>query len=98
MLQLAGAHGVPAWYWRQPPDPSQVPSLPHDSAFLSTHTEWGSGNPTAVFVHVPGDVGSAHERQAPLQASLQHTPSTQKPERHCGLALHMAPSSLSPQL
>jgi hypothetical protein len=47
---------------------------------------------------MPGATGIAQERQAPLQASLQQTPSTQNPERHCALAWQPAPSSLSPQL
>ena len=98
MAQVAGAHSVPAGWKRQPPSPSQVPSLPQLDDFSSTQTLRGSGCPSPVFVHMPGAVGMAHERQAPLQASLQQTPSTQKPERHMVPVVQLAPSSLSPQL
>jgi hypothetical protein len=51
-----------------------------------------------MVVQVPGATGMAHERQAPPQASLQQTPSTQNPERHWPAAWQLAPSSLKPQL
>jgi hypothetical protein len=78
--------------------PSQVPSLPHEVGFSSTHTPRGSGSPSGIFVHMPGATGMAHERQPPSQASLQQTPSTQKPDRHMLPTVQLAPSSLRPQL
>jgi hypothetical protein len=98
MAQLSGAHSVPLGYSRQAPVPSQVPSLPHEVAFSSTHTPCGSGKPAPILVQVPGATGMAQERQAPLQASLQQTPSAQNPERHCLPIWQAAPSSLRPQL
>jgi hypothetical protein len=98
IAQLAGAHSVPAGYRRQPPWPSQVPSLPQEVAFWSAQTARGSGNPRAVLVHMPGAVGIAHERQLPVQASLQQTPSAQNPDRHWLLPVQGAPSSLTPQV
>lgn len=38
--------------------------------------------PSGMGVHLPGDEGSAHEWQPLSQASLQQTPSTQKPLGH----------------
>jgi hypothetical protein len=40
----------------------------------------------------------SQDTQAPAQATLQHTPSAQKPEAHSGPFLHVAPFSLRPQL
>jgi hypothetical protein len=98
VAQLAGAHSVPAGYRRHWPWPSQVPSLSQEGALASTQTARGSGRPAAVLVHMPGAVGIAHERHAPVQASLQHTPSAQKPERHWSPPVQGEPSSLRPQL
>jgi hypothetical protein len=72
--------------------------LPQEVAFWSTHTARGSGRPAPILVQMPGATGMAHERQAPPQASLQQTPSTQNPERHWELDWQLAPSSLTPQL
>jgi hypothetical protein len=47
---------------------------------------------------MPGAVGIAHERHAPLQASLQQTPSAQKPDRHCPALVQATPSSFRPQV
>ena len=41
-VQLADAQVVPAAYRRQPPVPSQVPSVPQLGAPLSVHWFWGS--------------------------------------------------------
>jgi hypothetical protein len=98
MAQLSGAHSVPASYSRQAPFPSHLPSWPQEAAFASMHMARGSGRPAAMLVHMPGATAMAHERQGPLQASLQQTPSMQNPERHCVPDWHPAPSSLTPQL
>jgi hypothetical protein len=47
---------------------------------------------------IPSDDGSAQLRHAPLQASAQHTPSTQKPLAHWPAAAQEAPMGLRPQL
>jgi hypothetical protein len=42
-------------------------------------------------LHVPTLPERLHRRQLPLQALLQHTPSTQNPDAHWHVLLHDAP-------
>ena len=80
-VQLAPTHIVPAAYRRQPPAPSQLPSVPQVGAPLSSH--WFSGSaPTGTNVHVPAVPESAQDRQVPVQLELQQTPCWQRPEAH----------------
>jgi len=90
-VQLAATHMVPAAYRRQPPAPSQVPSVPQVEARLSAH--WFSGSPpTGTNVHVPGVPASAHDRQVPVQLELQQTPCWQRPDAHSVPPAHVVPS------
>jgi hypothetical protein len=47
-----------------------------------------------IVVQVPGFPLSEHAWHWPVQALLQHTPSTQKPLRHWVLPLHVWPVAL----
>jgi hypothetical protein len=92
--QLASPHGVVA-----PAKPSQlVPVMPsHDKASQGsegaseTHTgrvPWGS---PAMGVQVPWKLVASQASHWPWHATLQQTPSTQKPLVHWSLALHVWP-------
>jgi len=90
-LHVAVAHTVPVPYSRQPPFPSQVPSVPQLGAPLSVH--WPSGSwPTGTSVQVPALPDRAQERQVPVQLELQHTPCWHRPESHSAAPPHTAPS------
>jgi hypothetical protein len=47
--------------------------------------------PAPIGLHVPTFPATSHASQAPVQAELQHTPSTQLPLRHWLLAVHARP-------
>jgi len=53
--------------------------------------------PFAMLLHTPADAVSAHDLQMPVHAVWQHTPCSQKPERHSFLLAQMAPFALRPQ-
>jgi hypothetical protein len=89
-LQVAPAQTVPAAYRRQPPAPSQVPSVPQLVAPLSVHCPSGSC-PTGTSVQVPVLPESAHDRHVPVQLELQQTPCWQSPESHSAAVVHTAP-------
>jgi hypothetical protein len=93
-----GMHWVSAAYFSQPPKPSQVPVVPHDGAPMSLQTPRGSATPWSVGQQVPRRPGRAQDTQPPEQATLQHTPSAQKPEAQSVLALQLAPFIFLPQL
>jgi hypothetical protein len=61
----------------QLPAPSQVPSVPHELACWSVQSFRGSALPAGLEAQVPSEVDSAQLWQAPVQAELQQTPSTQ---------------------
>jgi hypothetical protein len=63
----------------QAPLPLQVPVLPHVP--LGAQPPFGSATPGPRFAHVPA-LFRLHALQAPQLATLQHTPSTQKPLPH----------------
>jgi hypothetical protein len=96
--QRAAAHTVPGRCRRQPPDPSQVPSVPHVSGGWDAQLLRGSSTPAATWVQTPGADGSAQLRQLPVQASAQQTPSTQKLDWQSGPAPHGWPLAFLPQL
>jgi hypothetical protein len=48
-------------------------------------------DPAARFPHTPGASGELQASQAPAQAVLQHTPSTQKPDLHWFPEVHRVP-------
>lgn len=104
--QVSGRQTVRTCRW-QPPAPSQSPFVPHEEGPWSTQTRAGSvtpaaargsGVPAGTFTHRPGEPGRAHDRQRPVQASLQQTPSTQKPDLHSSFDRQAWPSPGLPQL
>jgi hypothetical protein len=95
-VHAAATQGVPAAYSRQPPLPSQNPSVPQAAGPLSMHCPSGSC-PTGTFVHVPGLPGSAHDWQVPVQALLQQTCCWQRPDAQSVPAVQAAPRSFFPQ-
>ncbi len=64
---------------------------PAPSQLLGPHPLSGS-LPAGRLLQVPAFPGSAHETQAPTQAVLQHTPSTQFALAHWLALLHAAPN------
>jgi hypothetical protein len=89
---------VPVAYFAQPPAPSQRPFVPQLAAPWSLQTLRVSTAFPASGVQVPRAEASAQLRHAPPQASLQHTPSTQKPDAQSGAAVHAPPFVRLPQL
>src|SRR5215213_3559059 len=73
---------VPTAYLAQPPCPLHAPLDPQLSAASTAHTPCRSGLPTGTGVHWPILPGSAQLTHGPLQATLQQTPSAQKPLSH----------------
>jgi hypothetical protein len=97
-LQVGSTQTVSAAYLEQPPTPSQTPDCPQLDAGLRAQTPWGSAAPSAVGPQTPIRPVCAQLTQGPVQATLQQTPSAQKPEAHCDPAWQTAPSGLGPQL
>jgi hypothetical protein len=76
-----------------------LPSVPQVEAAVVMHIRRGSALPAGVSVHRPSIPGEAQVRQVPVQASLQHTPSTQLPFWQSVPAVQSWPStSFDPQL
>ena len=96
--QWAGAHTVPIRYLRQLPAPSHRPSVPHDDAPWSAHVTRGSAEPAGISVQRPSEDGSEQLRHDPVQASAQHTPSTQKLLAQSADTVHGWPIAFGPQL
>jgi hypothetical protein len=96
--QRSGAQMVPTAYLRQPPAPSQRPSVPQVAAPLSTQVARGSAAPAGTAAHLPIDDGSAQLLHAPAQASAQHTPSTQNVLPHSDPLAQVWPFAFGPQL
>jgi hypothetical protein len=78
--------------------PSQTPVCPHDAALSVRHSLWGSAFPAATGQQVPIRPLWLQLTQAPRHATLQHSPSVQKPEAHSASLVHTAPRGLGPQL
>jgi hypothetical protein len=76
--------------------PSQNPSVSHEAAPLFWQVPCGSTAPSGTLLHVPSEVGSAHDWHEPLQAELQHTPWAQNFERHSVPSAHVLPRPLRP--
>jgi len=94
---VEAAQVVPLAYRRQPPDPSQNPSVLHDDAPWSVH--WFRGScPAGTDVQVPTLPVSAHDWQVPVQAVAQQNPWAQKPELHSAAEPQAAPIGFLPQL
>src|SRR5262245_30021914 len=74
-----------------------MPSVPQVFPPRSAH--WPSGSaPSGTLVQVPTLLGTAHDRQVPVQVPPQQTPCSQKPELHSGPPPHGAPMGFLPQL
>jgi hypothetical protein len=80
-VQVAVPQETPLAYTRQPPAPSQKPSLPQVEAPASVHWLRGSA-PAGTLLQAPSEPATAHDLQVPVQAVAQQIPSSQKPERH----------------
>ena len=78
--------------------PSHSPSAPQPETSVAAHIWRGLAAPAATFLQIPGDEESAQERQGPSQASLQQSPSVQKPLLQSVAAPQVCPIPFSPQL
>lgn len=94
--QVALPQTVSAAVSWQPPAPLHFPVLPQVEP--AAHVVLSRGEPpTAMLLHVPGLEASEQLWQAPLQATLQQTPSLQTLLLQSELALQLCPlASLSP--
>jgi hypothetical protein len=96
-LQVPGPQTVPTAYLRHPPVPLQMPLVLHREGPRSLHRLRGSVAPALVKVQMPG-MSAAQERQPPVQAVLQQTPSSQKPLLHSPPVPQVWPCPLSPHV
>jgi hypothetical protein len=93
-----GMHWVSAAYLAQLPKPSQAPVLPQLAAPMSLQMPRGSAAPRSSGQQVPMRWSRLHETQPPWQATLQQTPSAQKPDAQSSAVLQGAPFIFLPQL
>jgi hypothetical protein len=91
-------HTVFTAYLEHPPAPSQRPFVPQVVAPWSIQTPRRSAALAGRGVHVPRVAESEQLRHAPPQVSLQHTPSTQKPDPQSEAFVQTPPSCMGPQL
>ena len=89
-VHAAATQTVLAPQLRHAPPPSQTPSLPHVDCAVAEHMPRGLV-PLPAGVHVPMLPTCAQVLQAPVQAVLQHTPSTQLPLAHTLPVVHAVP-------
>lgn len=81
--QRPAVHMVPSGYRRQAPLPSQSPSKPQVVTASALHWPWTTGGrPLGTGEHVPMLPARLQAIHGPVQALLQHTPSTQFPVPH----------------
>lgn len=93
---IAPTQTVPAPYLRHAPEPSHVPSLPHEGDPASVH--WLSGSvPAGTTLHVPRLPASAHDWHVPVQAVAQQMSWLQFPDAQSTPAAHVAPLDFLPQ-
>src|SRR4030095_2141153 len=83
---------------RPPPWPSREPVVPQVSRAWTAHKACGSGLFVSTGQQVPWRPGWLQVTHAPLQATLQHSPSAQNPDAHSLSLPHTAPRGLGPQL
>lgn len=81
---------------RQPPDPLQVPSVPHDAGPRSLQLFFGSAPPAGTAVQVPAVPVRLHEKQPAVQAEEQQTPCAQKFDTHSPACEQSAPIGFNP--
>jgi hypothetical protein len=71
---------APGTRLRQAPLPSQVPSRPQlVGSEIGQVLAVRGAEPAGTNAHTPGELGALQDLQVPVQALLQHRPSTQKP-------------------
>ena len=88
---------MPLAYRRQPPAPSQAPSVPQVPAPWSLH--WFRGSlPAETIVQVPAVPASAHDMHVAVHAVWQQTPWAQIPLAQSEPAAQAAPGGCFPQL
>jgi hypothetical protein len=93
--QAPAWHTAPTAYLRQAPAPSQVPSSPQVETSLFGHSLADRGEaPEATSVHVPGEPGALQVLHVSPQATLQQTPSAQKPLAQSAAHAHDWPFGL----
>jgi hypothetical protein len=88
--QLCAAHTVPAWYLRQAPAPSQVPSRAQLGAPSSGHSPAGSV-PAGTATQRPACPATLHALQRAVQSFSQQNPSAHEPEAHSAALWHPLP-------
>jgi hypothetical protein len=97
-LQAGAVQTIWAAKRPHPPRPSHTPVVPQVAGACVAQTPCGSGPPASAGQQVPRRPCWLQLTQGPLQATLQQTPSVQKPDLHSLFAAHTAPPGLSPQL
>ena len=96
--QVGAMQTVSRAYFEQPPRPSHLPVWPQVDMPWSWQKPRGSALSASIGQHVPSSCGRLQDTQAPWQATLQQTPSAQKPLAHCALSRQLAPFISLPQL
>ena len=105
--QLAGAQDRPAGCIWQPPTPLHSPLVPHEATGVSAQIAAGSVTPRArrgsgvsagTSTQRPSALTRLQERQRPAQASVQQTPSAQKPDLQSSAPWQACPRPRLPQL
>jgi hypothetical protein len=91
--QLGCAHTVPAAYLVQAPWPLQKPLWPQVSMGSTRQSSCRSLAPAGTAEHSPALSGRLQATQAPVQATLQHTPSAQNPDSHCSASVQATPGA-----
>ena len=89
LAHVSEPHAVPVANFAQPPAPSHRPFVPQLAANTLDSRKVCKDQGAEV---------SAQLRQAPPQASLQQTPSTQNPEAQSVACVHSPPFVRLPQL
>jgi hypothetical protein len=96
--QAESLHRVPGACFAQPPRPLQRPLCPQVSGESRRQIPCGSTSPSTTGAHCPRLSASLQLTQAPVQATLQQTPSTQKPDMHWEVSWQTTPvARLPPQ-
>jgi len=91
-VQVDWRQTVPMAYLAQPPWPLQTPLWPQVSGGSRRQTRWMSSPPAGTAEHSPGRSGRLQATQAPVQETLQQTPSAQALLAHSVSRSQSAPS------
>jgi hypothetical protein len=92
LAQVEMAQMVLGAYLAHPPSPVQVPVCPQVSGASWRQALWGSAAPAGTEAHSPIVSGWLQLTHAPVQGTLQQTPSAQFPESHCSALEHTVPT------